>query len=126
MSLTCPFGHLGEKPTGVAPPCPAASRSRYRDRMPISPGLDATAAWQAAVLAAQLGGSQANISAHLTRLKQSGVITSRAHGRAVYYRLTQSELGALLQTAGQLLAPIGQRAAEENDTTVRKTQRTNR
>ena len=88
--------------------------------MPISPGLDATAAWQAAALAAQLGGSQANISAHLTRLKQSGVITSRAHGRAVYYRLTQPELGALLQTAGQLLAPIGQRAAEENDTRVRK------
>ena len=87
----------------MAPPCPAASRSRYRDRMPISPGLDATAAWQAA----QLGGSQANISAHLTRLKQSGLITSRAHGRAVYYRLTQPELGALLQTAGQLLAPIG-------------------
>jgi hypothetical protein len=47
----------------MAPPCPAASRSRYRDRMPISPGLDATAAWQAAALAAQLGGSQANISA---------------------------------------------------------------
>jgi DNA-binding transcriptional ArsR family regulator len=94
--------------------------------MPISLGLDATATWQAAALAAQLGGSQANISAHLTRLKQSGLITSRAHGRAVYYRLTQPELGALLQTAGQLLAPIGQRAAEENDTTVRKTQRTNR
>ena len=34
----------------MAPPCPAASRSRYRDRMPISPGLDATAAWQAAAL----------------------------------------------------------------------------
>jgi hypothetical protein len=42
--------------------------------MPISSGLDATAAWQAAALAAQLGGSQANISAHLTRLRQSGVI----------------------------------------------------
>jgi biotin operon repressor len=50
--------------------------------MPISPCLDATAAWQAAALAAQLGGSQANISAHLTRLKQSGVITSWAHGHA--------------------------------------------
>ena len=53
--------------------------------MPISPGLDATAAWQAAALAAQLGGSQANISAYLIRLKQSGLIISRAHGRAVYY-----------------------------------------
>jgi DNA-binding transcriptional ArsR family regulator len=73
----------------------------------------ATAAWQAAALAAQLGGSQANISAHLTRLKQAGLITSRAHGRAVYYRLTQPELGALLQTAGQLLTPTGQQATEE-------------
>ena len=56
---------------------------------------------------AQLGGSQANISAHLTRLRQSGLITSRTQGRAVYYRLTQPELGDLLQAAGQLLAPPG-------------------
>ena len=120
--------------------------------MPISLGPDAAAARQAASLfrvlasptrlailltlqtgeqritdlAAQLGGSQANISAHLTKLKKSGLITSRTQGRAVYYRLTQPELGALLQTAGQLLAPAGQQATEENDTTVRKTQPTNR
>ena len=131
---------------------PASSRSRYRDRMPISLGPDADDARQAATLfrilanptrlailltlqtgeqritdlTAQLGGSQANISAHLTRLKHSGLITSRTQGRAVYYRLTQPELGALLQTAGQLLAPAGQQATEENDTTVRKTQPTNR
>ena len=103
-------------------PAPAANRSRYRDRMPISPGLDATAAWQAAALDAQLGGSQANISAHLTRLKQSGLITSRTQGRAVYYRLTQPELGTLLHAAGQLLAPARQQAAEENDKPARKTQ----
>jgi DNA-binding transcriptional ArsR family regulator len=131
---------------------PASSRSRYRDRMPITLGPDAAAARQAASLfrelanptrlailltlqtaeqritdlAAQLGGSQANISAHLIRLRQSGLITSRTQGRAVYYRLTQPELGDLLQAAGQLLAPAGQQAAEENDTTVRKTQPTNR
>ena len=131
---------------------PAGSRGRYRDRMPISLGPDAAATRQAAslfrVLASparlailltlqtgeqriadlttQLGGSQANISAHLTRLKQAGLITSRTQGRAVYYRLTQPELGALLQAARQLLAPARQQAAEENDTTVRKTQRTNR
>ena len=131
---------------------PASSRSRYRDRMPISLGPDAAAARQAASLfrvlanptrlailltlqtgeqritdlTAQLGGSQANISAHLTRLKHSGLITSRTQGRAVYYRLTQPELGALLQAAGQLLTPAGQQAAEENDRTVRKTQPTNR
>ena len=93
---------------------PAGSRSRYRDRMPISLGPDAAAARQAASLfrilanptrlailltlqdgeqritdlTAQLGGPQANISAHLTRLKQTGLITSRTQGRAVYYRLT--------------------------------------
>jgi DNA-binding transcriptional ArsR family regulator len=94
---------------------PARSRSRYRDRMPISLGPDAANARQAASLfrvlanptrlvilltlqtgeqritdlAAQLGGSQANISAHLTRLRQAGLITSRqTQGRAVYYRLT--------------------------------------
>jgi DNA-binding transcriptional ArsR family regulator len=115
--------------TGVSGP--ASSRSRYRDRMPTSLGPNAATARQAASLfrilanptrlailltlqdaeqhiaglTAQLGGPQANISAQLTRLKQSGLITSRTQGRAVYYRLTQPELGALLQTAGQLLAP---------------------
>jgi DNA-binding transcriptional ArsR family regulator len=131
---------------------PAASRSRYRDRMPISLGPNAAPARQAATLfrvlasptrlailltlqtgeqritdlAAQLGGSQANISAHLIKLKKSGLITSRTQGRAVYYRLTQPELGALLHAAGQLLATAGQKATEENDTTMRKTQPTNR
>jgi len=135
-----------------APQISSPAGSRYRDRMPISLGPNAADARQAATLfrvlanptrlailltlqtgeqritdlTAQLGGTQANISAHLTRLKQAGLITSRTQGRAVYYRLTQPELGALLQTAGQLLAPIGQQATEENDTTVRKTQRTNR
>ena len=82
---------------------PARSRSPYRDRMPITLGPDAANARQAASLfrelanptrlailltlqtaeqritdlAAQLGGSQANISAHLTRLRQAGLITSR-------------------------------------------------
>jgi DNA-binding transcriptional ArsR family regulator len=131
---------------------PASSRSGHRDRMPISLGPHAADARQAATLfrilanptrlailhtlqtgeqriadlTAQLGGSQANISAHLTRLKHSGLITSRTQGRAVYYRLTQPELGALLQTARQLLAPTGQQATEENDTAVRKTQPTKR
>jgi len=127
------------------------SRSRYRDRMPISLGPDAADARQAASLfrvlanptrlailltlqtgeqritdlASQLGGSQANISAHLTRLRQSGLITSRTQGRAVYYRLTQPELNTLLDAAGQLLATTGQKATEENDKPVRKTQPTN-
>ena len=131
---------------------PAGSRSRYRDRMPISLGPGADDARQAATLfrvlasptrlailltlqageqritdlTAQLGGSQANISVHLIKLKKSGLITSRTQGRAVYYRLTQPELGTLLQAAGQLLATAGQQPTEENDITVRKTQPTNR
>jgi DNA-binding transcriptional ArsR family regulator len=117
---------------------PAGSRSRYRDRMPISLGPDAAPARQAASLfrvlanptrlailltlqtgdqritdlAAQLGGSQANISAHLIKLKKSGLITSRTQGRAVYYRLTRPELGTLLQAAGQLLATDGHQAPQ--------------
>jgi DNA-binding transcriptional ArsR family regulator len=131
---------------------PARSRSPHRDRMPITLGPDAEAARQAASLfrelanptrlailltlqtaeqritglTARLGGSQANISAHLIRLRQAGLITSRTQGRAVYYRLTEPELGDLLQAAGQFLGPAGQQPAEENDTTVRKTRPTNR
>jgi DNA-binding transcriptional ArsR family regulator len=108
---------------GRPPPCSAS--------WPAPPGWSSCSPQQAGEqritdLAAQLGGTQANISAHLTRLKQAGLITSRTQGRAVYYRLTQPELGALLQTAGQLLTPAGQQATEENDTTVRKTQPTKR
>jgi ArsR family transcriptional regulator, cadmium/lead-responsive transcriptional repressor len=117
---------------------PAGSRSRYRDRMPISLGPGADDARQAATLfrvlasptrlailltlqageqritdlTAQLGGSQANISAHLIKLKKSGLITSRTQGRAVYYRLTRPELGTLLQAAGQLLATDGHQAPQ--------------
>ena len=104
--------------------------------MPISLGPDAASARQAAGLfrvlthptrlaivltlqtgerrivdlAAQLGGSQANISAHLIKLKKSGLITSRLQGRAVYYRLTQPELSSFLDAVGQLTAPAGQQA----------------
>ena len=136
-----------------APDVSGPARSRpYRDRTPISLEPDAAAARQAASLfrelanptrlailltlqtaeqritdlADRLGGTQANISAHLIRLRKAGLITSRTQGRAVYYRLTEPEPGALLQAAGQLLGPAGQQAAEEKDRTVRKTQRTNR
>ena len=126
-----------------------ASSSSYRDRMPISLGPDAAAARQAASLfrvlasptrlailltlqtgeqritslAAQLGGSQANISAHLIRLRQAGLVTSRTQGRAVYYRLAQPGLSAILDAAAQLPAPTGQQPTEENDKPVRETSR---
>jgi DNA-binding transcriptional ArsR family regulator len=132
-----------------APDISGRAGSRYRDRMPISLGPSAADARQGAALfgvlasptrlailltlqageqritdlAAQLGGTQANISAHLIKLKKSGLITSRTQSRAVYYRLTQPELGTLLQAAGQLLATAGQQATEENDKPVRKPSR---
>jgi len=91
--------------------------------MPINLGPDAADARQAASLF--------RVMANPTRLAilltlQTGLITSRTQGRAIYYRLTQPELGALLHAAGQLLVPARQQATEANDRTVRKTQRTNR
>lgn len=50
----------------------------------------------------------------------------RTQGRTVHYRLTQPELGPLLDAAGQLLTTAGQQATEENDKPVRRTQPTNR
>ena len=111
---------------GTRPPAGSS-----HDRAPISLGPGAAAARQAASLfrvlasptrlailltlqtgeqritglAAQLGDSQANISAHLTKLRQAGLITSRAQGRAVYYRIAQPGLAALLEAAAQLPAP---------------------
>jgi DNA-binding transcriptional ArsR family regulator len=112
---------------------PAAGNGRYREPMPAAPG-PATASAQQAVplfralaeptrlailltlqggerritdLAAELGRTQASISAHLASLKECGLITGRAQGRSVYYRLAQPELDCLLQAAEQLLAAAG-------------------
>jgi DNA-binding transcriptional ArsR family regulator len=113
---------------------PADGSGRYRERMPISRGPSAASAQQAAKLfraladptrlaillalqagerriadlAAELGGSQANISSHLASLKECGLIAGRPQGRVVYYRLTRPELASLLQAAEQLLAAAGQ------------------
>ena len=58
-------------------------------------------------LVAELGGSQANISGHLACLKDCGLITDRAQGRANFYRLARPELATLLHAAEQLLAGAG-------------------
>ncbi len=112
---------------------PADGSGRYRQRMPISRGPGDAPAQQAAGLfraladptrlailltlqagerrivdlAAELGGSPANISSHLAILKECGLVTGRPQGRAVYYRLARPELGSLLQAAEQLLAGTG-------------------
>jgi DNA-binding transcriptional ArsR family regulator len=58
-------------------------------------------------LAADLRSSQANISGHLACLKDCGLVTDRADGRANYYQLAQPELAALLRSAETLLAAVG-------------------
>jgi DNA-binding transcriptional ArsR family regulator len=58
-------------------------------------------------LVAEVGGSQANISGHLACLKDCGLITDRAQGRANLYRLARPELADLLRAAERLLAGIG-------------------
>lgn len=58
-------------------------------------------------LVTEVGGSQANISGHLACLKDCGLVTDRARGRANFYRLARPELAALLRAAEQLLAGVG-------------------
>lgn len=58
-------------------------------------------------LTAEVGGSQANISGHLACLKDCGLVTDRAQGRANFYQLARPELADLLRAAEQLLASTG-------------------
>jgi DNA-binding transcriptional ArsR family regulator len=55
----------------------------------------------------ELDTSQANVSGHLACLKDCGLITDRAHGRANYYRLAHPELADLLRSAEALLGAVG-------------------
>jgi len=72
-------------------------------------------------LVAELGSSQANVSGHLARLKDCGLVANRAQGRANYYRLARPELAVLLHAAEELLAATGDNAAlcHNYDTTSR-------
>jgi DNA-binding transcriptional ArsR family regulator len=58
-------------------------------------------------LVGELRSSQANISGHLACLKDCGLVTDRAQGRANYYQLARPELAALLRSADSLLAAVG-------------------
>ena len=58
-------------------------------------------------LAAELGGSQANVSGHLACLKDCGLVADRAQGRANFYRLARPELASLQHAAQDLLSGIG-------------------
>jgi DNA-binding transcriptional ArsR family regulator len=58
-------------------------------------------------LVEQLGTSQANVSGHLSCLKDCGLVADRVQGRANFYRLARPELAALLRAAEELLAGVG-------------------
>lgn len=60
---------------------------------------------------AAVGTSQANASAHLSCLKECGLILDRPQGRAVWYRLATPELFELLGAAETLLGSVGQQIA---------------
>lgn len=58
-------------------------------------------------LTAHLGLAQSTVSAHLACLKDCGLVTSRPHGRASMFSLSQPELMNLLASAERLLAATG-------------------
>lgn len=62
-------------------------------------------------LTASLELAQSTVSAHLACLRDCGLVTSRAQGRASYWSLTRPELIELLASAEHLLEGTGQQVA---------------
>ena len=60
-------------------------------------------------LVAALGGSQGNISGHLACLKECGMVADRPQGRAVWYRIADPDVIAVIRAGERLLARTGQR-----------------
>jgi DNA-binding transcriptional ArsR family regulator len=58
-------------------------------------------------LTAHLGLAQSTVSGHLACLKDCGLVTARAEGRASLYALARPELLDLLTAAERLLAATG-------------------
>ena len=58
-------------------------------------------------LVARVGGSQANVSGHLSCLKECGLVEDRPEGRAVYYRIATHHVVTVLQAAEALLGETG-------------------
>jgi DNA-binding transcriptional ArsR family regulator len=58
-------------------------------------------------LTAQLGLAQSTVSGHLSCLRDCGLVTARAEGRASLYSLAHSELLELLLSAERLLEATG-------------------
>lgn len=62
-------------------------------------------------LTAHLGLAQSTVSGHLSCLRDCGLVTSRAEGRASLYSLAQAELFDLLASAERLLNATGEAVA---------------
>lgn len=60
-------------------------------------------------LQTRLGGSQGNISGHLACLKECGMVADRPQGRAVWYRIAEPEVIAVIRAAEELFACTGGR-----------------
>jgi len=59
-------------------------------------------------LVARVGTSQANLSGHLSCLRECGLVDSRPEGRQVFYRIAAPEVVAVLRAAENLLALSGE------------------
>ena len=55
----------------------------------------------------QVGTSQANVSNHLSCLRECGLIAARPDGRQTFYRVATDEVETLLRAAEGLLAETG-------------------
>ena len=62
-------------------------------------------------LVSALGSSQANVSGHLSCLKDCGLVADLPQGRAVLYRLACPELVQLLRSAERVLDATGHKIA---------------
>ena len=58
-------------------------------------------------LVQEVGTSQANVSNHLTCLRECGLIAARPDGRQTFYRIATDEIVTLLGAAEGLLADTG-------------------
>ena len=58
-------------------------------------------------LLGELGGSQSNISGHLSCLKDCGLVTDRPEGRQTFYTVASKEVVGVLRAAEKLLAVNG-------------------
>ncbi len=59
-------------------------------------------------LQGEVGGSQGNISGHLACLKDCGLVSARPEGRAVWYRIAEPDVVAVIRSAERLLQQTGE------------------